>query len=241
MNLACKLIFLIVFSILLCSCAEDMQQSQALIVCITFDDGFKDVYQTAQAILAKYEIPATCFVNTGTIGHAAFMSWEELGELNLVHGWEVGSHGASHANLAELSASEAAQEIEQDYLAFKAHGFSPQSFALPYGICPTAYYGLISKRFQNIRSSNDLPMYQPIDRQNLSYFPYHASWNAHIVNNRILKAMADKESLLILGFHQVGDGDEWQNCKPQILEEICKFIQERGLKTATISQAMNLL
>jgi hypothetical protein len=50
--------------------------------------------------------------------------------------------------------------------------------------------------------------------------------------------MADKEALLIIGFHQVGFSDNWQDCPPTILEQICEFIAERGLKTMTIKDAV---
>jgi hypothetical protein len=50
--------------------------------------------------------------------------------------------------------------------------------------------------------------------------------------------MADKEALLIIGFHQVGFSDNWQDCPPATLEQICAFIRERGVKTMTLREAM---
>lgn len=238
MNSSCKLILLLAFSLLLSSCTLVEVADSPLIVCLNFDDGYHDVYQNALPILDKYGIKATCFVNSGTVGNPVTMNWDELSELKNTYGWEVGAHGYSHPNLSELSLEEAEAEIELDLLLFREQGFDPQSFALPYGICPQEYLSLIKARYQNIRSTNDLAMHRPIDRLNLSYFPYHHGWSAQIVKDRILQAMADKEALLIIGFHQVGFSDNWQDCPPAILEQICEFIRERGVKTMTLREAM---
>lgn len=238
MNSSFKLILLLAFSLLLGSCTLVEIADSPLIICLNFDDGYHDVYQNALPILDKYGIKATCFVNSGTVGSSGVMSWDELSELKDSYGWEIGAHGYSHPNLSELSLEEASAEIELDLLLFRDKGFDPKSFALPYGICPQEYLSLIKARYQNIRSTNDLAMHRPIDRLNLSYFPYHHGWSAQIIKDRILQAMADKEALLIIGFHQVGFSDNWQDCPPAILEQICEFIAERGLKTMTIKDAV---
>ncbi|HPV15108.1 MAG TPA: polysaccharide deacetylase family protein [Candidatus Cloacimonadota bacterium] len=238
MNLSCKLILLLAFSILLGSCTLVDVSDSPLIICLNFDDGYQEVYQNALPILGKYGIKATCFVNSGTVGEPVIMTWEELSELKNTHGWEIGAHGYSHPNLSELSLEEARAEIELDLFLFRDKGFDPKSFALPYGICPQDYLSLIRARYQNIRSTNDLAMHRPIDRLNLSYFPFHHGWTAQIIQDRILQAMADKEALLIIGFHQVGASENWQDCAPATLEQICRFIAKKGLKTMTIREAM---
>jgi peptidoglycan/xylan/chitin deacetylase (PgdA/CDA1 family) len=45
--------------------------------CITFDDGFKSVYETALPVLLKYKTPATVFLVTGLIG-GTLPPWPEL-------------------------------------------------------------------------------------------------------------------------------------------------------------------
>lgn len=238
MRLSCKLILLLAFSLLLGSCTVVEVADSPLIICLNFDDGYRDVYQNALPILDRYNIKATCFINSGSIGLAHLMSWEELSELQNVYGWEIGGHGYSHAMLSELSFEEARAEIEADYMLLSEKGFAPKSFALPYGICPHEYLSIIKARYQNIRSTNDLSMHQPIDRLNLSYFPYHHGWTAQKIKDRILQAMADKEALLIIGFHQVGFTENWQDCPPAVLEQICEFIAKKGLRTMTTKDAM---
>jgi peptidoglycan/xylan/chitin deacetylase (PgdA/CDA1 family) len=88
---------------------------------VTFDDGYRSVYESGFPILSALGVPATVFVVTNYIGRNEPMSWpavadwadtphrsellplswaqlEELGR----DGWEVGSHTCSHPRLTEL-------------------------------------------------------------------------------------------------------------------------------------------
>jgi peptidoglycan/xylan/chitin deacetylase (PgdA/CDA1 family) len=47
-------------------------------VAITFDDGYADNFLVAKPILDQYEVPATFFVTSKTIGSAAEFWWDEL-------------------------------------------------------------------------------------------------------------------------------------------------------------------
>jgi peptidoglycan/xylan/chitin deacetylase (PgdA/CDA1 family) len=47
-------------------------------VCVTFDDGYLDVLNDAKPILEKYQIPATVFLVTGSLGRSFW--WDDLEE-----------------------------------------------------------------------------------------------------------------------------------------------------------------
>ncbi|MEM1440767.1 MAG: polysaccharide deacetylase family protein [Verrucomicrobiota bacterium] len=47
--------------------------------CLTFDDGYLDVFENALPILEKYEVPATVFVTTGNLGQPFW--WDRLASL----------------------------------------------------------------------------------------------------------------------------------------------------------------
>ena len=68
---------------------------------ITFDDGYKDNYTNAFPILKKYDLPATVFVISDSVGTADFMTWEQLKEIDKA-GFKVGSHTRRHAYLPDL-------------------------------------------------------------------------------------------------------------------------------------------
>ncbi|EDS78171.1 polysaccharide deacetylase family protein [Clostridium botulinum C str. Eklund] len=71
-------------------------------VVLTFDDGYKDNYDTAYPILKKYGFKATVFVITNCIGTGEYLTEEQLKEMDK-NGFDVESHTANHETLTELS------------------------------------------------------------------------------------------------------------------------------------------
>lgn len=85
-------------------------------VLITFDDGYKSVYDIAWPILKKYQFTATVFVYTDYVGVSKkALSWDDLRELK-AHGFTIGSHTVSHADLTE---KEPGEETDMFYLRIK--------------------------------------------------------------------------------------------------------------------------
>jgi peptidoglycan/xylan/chitin deacetylase (PgdA/CDA1 family) len=115
-------------------------------VVITFDDGYADNHDIAAPILEHFGFPATFFVSAGIVGtpvsfvHDAGspyqfknLTWSDVRSL-AARGFEVGSHGLSHANLARSPLEMAKREIvdSRDILE-KILGQRIRSFAYPFG------------------------------------------------------------------------------------------------------------
>lgn len=78
---------------------------------LTFDDGHITNHQLALPCLVQRGLRAAFFITTDWIDSDYYMSRDMLAELAEA-GMTVGSHGASHAFLTDLSDAEAAAELE---------------------------------------------------------------------------------------------------------------------------------
>ena len=67
---------------------------------ITIDDGYKSFYRNGLPLLKKYNVPATLFINTETVG-GDYMSWDELNDV-IKHRIEIGNHTHSHKYFLDL-------------------------------------------------------------------------------------------------------------------------------------------
>jgi peptidoglycan/xylan/chitin deacetylase (PgdA/CDA1 family) len=100
-------------------------------VTIGFDDGTVDQLG-ALPILQAHGMTATFFVNTGFLGDAEHLTWDDLRTLSAA-GNEIAGHTLHHANLAPLTTAEARQEVCTDRNNLLDNGFQPTSFAYPFG------------------------------------------------------------------------------------------------------------
>lgn len=99
-------------------------------IVITFDDGYKDNFFLAAPVLKKYNLPAVFFITPQFVENdrdtikriaepdmpaenvAPSMTWEEISSL-VNQGFEIGSHGLSHRNLAQCDLNMLFEEINQ--------------------------------------------------------------------------------------------------------------------------------
>jgi peptidoglycan/xylan/chitin deacetylase (PgdA/CDA1 family) len=132
-------------------------------VLITFDDGRLDSYQGADKVLARFGFRATMFVIVGQVDdHSTFyLHWDELRRMATSSRWDIQEHaGVGHVNVRYDAAghigpayayerylgggevesySAYRRRVRDDLLWAKSTlsqqipGFSPWSFALPFG------------------------------------------------------------------------------------------------------------
>jgi peptidoglycan/xylan/chitin deacetylase (PgdA/CDA1 family) len=120
---------------------------------VTFDDGFRSVFESGYPVLERLGVPATVFVPTdptdrdaprtwpsldrwsGTPYEAELegVSWERLTELARA-GWEIGSHTCTHPRLTTLDAPSLQRELALSRQICEDHvGAACRSLAYPYG------------------------------------------------------------------------------------------------------------
>lgn len=114
------------------------------LISITFDDGYKDNFETAAPILKQLGLTATFFITASYIAGSTkkkwadgssreFMSWEDLAKLSEM-GFEIGSHMVNHVDLTALTETELNREfVESKDLISKQIDKEVKTFSYPYG------------------------------------------------------------------------------------------------------------
>jgi len=124
---------------------ESIRKSELLpdkTVAITFDDSYRDVYESAYPLLKKRNWPFTFFVNTDLVGKGKlFVTWNQLGEMSK-NGVTIANHSTAHNHMVRLNANESladwkkriVNEITQAQEKIeKEIGVAPKIFAYPFG------------------------------------------------------------------------------------------------------------
>jgi peptidoglycan/xylan/chitin deacetylase (PgdA/CDA1 family) len=104
------------------------------VVTLGFDDGTVDQFVSGFPILQSHGMHATFFVNTGPI-EAGDLTHSTYAQLHVLAsaGNEIAGHTLDHANIQPLTVPEAEAEVCTDRNNLLAQGFSPESFAYPFG------------------------------------------------------------------------------------------------------------
>ena len=103
---------------------------------LTFDDGYKGVYENAYPIAKKYNIPFTMFIITDTMNTDNVISWENAKEMQDSGLITIASHSINHPEFTSLSVEEAVNNVNTSYeLIEKNLGKQKiKIFTYPYGL-----------------------------------------------------------------------------------------------------------
>ena len=132
-------------------------EKKGKVVGITLDDGYQSNVLHALPVLKSLGFSATCYVVSSKLGQhnewdealgmaqAALMSVEEMRKW-MEAGMEVGSHTCSHADLNQLSLSEAGHELLQSKNDLENLLQKPVTqFCYPYGHFSPEHEALVSQ------------------------------------------------------------------------------------------------
>jgi peptidoglycan/xylan/chitin deacetylase (PgdA/CDA1 family) len=125
-------------------------------VAVTFDDGFRSVFEHGFDVLSRLGLPGTIFVVTEFVGGSAPMVWpgidewlrradEELAPVSWKQleqlaeaGWEIGSHTCTHPFLTRCDDASLEHELRVSRAACEEHLGRPcTTLAYPYGDADT--------------------------------------------------------------------------------------------------------
>ena len=124
----------------------DRRQSLSRMLAVTFDDGYRDNYESAAPILRSFGLPATFFIVSDFIESdivpwwdrecdppPKWMSWSQVRRLH-EDGFAIGAHTRTHVDLGEVTGPRAESEISDSRRMIEARLGAPVDlFAYPYG------------------------------------------------------------------------------------------------------------
>lgn len=103
-------------------------------VIVSFDDGFRSVYENAAPIMQKYGIKGNIYLPTAYIGQdEKFVDWDMVRALQ-ENGFEMQAHTHTHADIRTLSLKDMQREVQasNEYFADEL-GVKPCAICLPFG------------------------------------------------------------------------------------------------------------
>jgi peptidoglycan/xylan/chitin deacetylase (PgdA/CDA1 family) len=127
------------------------------VVALTFDNDTLSSYTLGyQQALQPSGVNGTFYVNSGTVGRSATMSWAQLATL-AGSGSEIGGKTVDGTNLTTLSSSQQIAEICNDRQNIISHGITPYTFAYPGGAFNATIQGEVqSCGYGNARTAGSL-------------------------------------------------------------------------------------
>lgn len=132
-------------------------------VALTFDDGYRDNFLTADPIMKKYDAKATLYLVTdrhdrdwssskkehhdeGELMAEPKLLDEDVDQMVRSQRWELGGHTVTHANLLRLDMEQCYTEIQQCRTGLEeAFGIKVMSFAYPFGLFEDRHVELVNK------------------------------------------------------------------------------------------------
>ena len=182
------------------------------LVSLTFDDGWKEIYQNAIPLLDKAGIKSTQYVSTGVIeeNNKKYVSAKELLIMERA-GHEIGSHAVDHKRFTEIGESDIKSQLTGSKINLLKMGVKAvNTFAYPYGEY-TDYSVSISRRPNHVEGyigvRTAIPGMNDTHTDRFLLYGYQLekwmTFSPHI--KRLIDRAIAENKWLILIFHQVSD------------------------------------
>lgn len=126
---------------------------------ITFDDGYRSVYEQAFPVLRSFNMTATVFLTVGekganypsgrlpSLNGIPMLDWSEIKEMNQ-EGISFGAHTQTHPDLTRLPPDSIEAELVNSKVIIEdALGVPVDSFAYPFGRYDRQSYHLVRQKF----------------------------------------------------------------------------------------------
>lgn len=212
-------------------------------VSLTFDDGDADNF-TLAPLLRQYNVPATFYIPSGLVGTAGYMTWDELKTLQ-DSGSEIGGHSLDHVKVSGLDPATLQHEICDDRQNLVAHGFTPVTFAYPFGNYDPAVLAMLKQcGYLGARTIRDGPQSFPLaDPYLVKALPYIVSdTDLGKLERYVTGSAKEGAGWVVLIFHHVCDSCDYFAVHPDIMSKFIPWLARQqsmgNLKLATFGQVI---
>jgi len=219
-------------------------------IVIQFDDGYMDNYTNAFPLFQRYNKVATVGMITGLIGGQLtgkdMLTAAQLREMS-ADGWEIASHTVSHTSMETNNESTINNQMGDSLKALQALGLTVKHFIYPFTRYGPLSRTISSKYYES--ASIGQPPYQNLlggietaygatDKLLLRRMPIGKTTTIKSVKSWVEDSMR-YQTLLILYFHDINDLGGNNSWTPANLELLLKWLNEKGIRTMTTTQAVN--
>jgi peptidoglycan/xylan/chitin deacetylase (PgdA/CDA1 family) len=205
--------------------------SHPTIVSLTFDDGDADNFPVA-ALLTEHGLHGTFYIPSGLVGSAGYMTWEQLNTLQ-ADGHEIGGHTLNHQKLEGLDSETLRYQICDDRQNLIDHGFTPVSFAYPFG----NYDVHVKQMAQDcgyadartiLGGAETTPAADPYALRALPYIVSDTKFDK--LRRYVSNSFKGGDEWIILIFHHVCDSCDFFSVKPEVMNQFVPWlVQQQGL------------
>lgn len=221
------------------------------IVSFTFDDGLYSTLSLAGPALAQYGYSGTSYVIGNcveTVGicnadpEDTYLTWAQVAQLQNQYGWEIGGHSLTHPLMTEITPTQLENEASQSKAILESHGFSPVSFATPYGDYNDKVIAAIAKYYTSHRGFADIGYNTwPNDNYILRVQQVQAGVSVNTVKGYIDQAKANN-TWLILVFHDIKttpstDPEEYEYSVAD-LSAIAAYVKAQNITVKNVKDAL---
>ncbi len=198
---------------------------KSIFVSLTFDDGDADNF-TIAPLLQQYKLPATFYIPSGLVGRPGYMTWDQLKALQAA-GSEIGGHSFDHKKVSGLGPMVLQHEICDDRQNLIQHGFSPVSFAYPFGnYDPNAQAMLKQCGYAGARTVHDGPQHFPLTNPyTVAAMPYVvADTDMGKIQRYINGSRKEDADWVVLIFHHVCDACDYFSVQPSLMDKLIPWL-----------------
>ncbi|MCP2042059.1 polysaccharide deacetylase family protein [Pontibacter sp. HSC-36F09] len=217
---------------------------------ISFDDKYVSEWHAQRELFKRYKVKATFFI---TMPQQLSQSEIEMLQELAADGHEIASHGYLHENSSKFIkehgiATYVAHEITPAIQAMQVIGFSPSTFAYPYGVRSLKLDQELTKYFHLLRGDSWKVTGKGIEEQDRIFYKYDGSRLVHglgIDNNSgvtlqdmeagFKRAYHNKEAIIIYA-HNISEDTTGYSISPQTLEAVFQLAQKHKLSSLTFRE-----